>query len=209
MSLDKEQAYLLYVEHKMPATEVATIIGVHVKTIRRWCKEGNWKEFKASDMLADIKLKRFYYQQTDQIIETAKREGRTLKPDEALALTRILTASEKTGKRDPTRLYIAALRDFYTFLAKRDIGFAKIMADYGIEFMRYALAGYPDECETVESKPYTPYKDGEPTPYTKRTKNLYKGYKKGLRHYPNKGIWNDGEGLDLSEYKGLTNSNTD
>lgn len=139
MSLQKEQAYMLYVEQGLDAKVVAEMIGISETTISRWNKKEQWRKLRADRITAPQKLATHYYRQCEMIVAKANNEKRVLTDKEAATISKLTIAIDNVGKPDNMRLYMHAMKAFILYLMRKNPDLGRQITDYQISFIKDIL----------------------------------------------------------------------
>jgi transposase len=135
----KQLAYLLFMDNGMEAKQISDMLDVSENTISKWNRAEGWKEQRQARTLSPDKLIRHYYEQSELVLNKAKKEDRPLTSNEMDGLNKLASAIQKLDKKVDPSITMAVFKNFGNYLMQIDPVLTKQLSEHQLNYIQLLL----------------------------------------------------------------------
>lgn len=120
-----EIAKALYLTTNKTQKEICEIVGWHEKTFREQKIKGKWDAMREVKTMSKQQIITLLHEQTLQMIQAVKAEGRLLKPGEVDCIVKLTSSIDKLENSETIETYINVFEEYTKWLLSVNVALAQ------------------------------------------------------------------------------------
>lgn len=132
----RETALKLYLYADMNQKEIADELSLTEKTVGTWCEQDMWRELKQAKTLSPDSLIKYYYEQSELIIQVAKDNNRPISSREADTLVKLSAGIKNLDKRVDASVTMTVLKRFTEYLKTYNPALAVELTNHYVGYIK-------------------------------------------------------------------------